>query len=93
MNYQNLQDLPIRRKRKKTAKETAELVGVHERTIRNYIAQERSEYEQEAATRRNKVAELRNQGLKWKVVAEEMGVSVGAVKALYHRWKKLDAPA
>lgn len=89
MNYQNLQDFPVRRKRKKTAKETAELLGVSERTIRNYIAQERSEYESEAKARRAEVANLREEGHKWDFIAEKMGASKDAVKALYQRYKRM----
>lgn len=83
------QQLPIRRKRNRTARELAEATGLSVRTIQGYIAQERSEYESEAEARRNKVAELRNQGLKWKVIAEEMGVSVDAAAALYQRYKRM----
>jgi predicted transcriptional regulator len=42
---------PIRRKRKGTAKELAKKLGVCERTVRNYVAVPRAEYEANSLSR------------------------------------------
>lgn len=42
---------PIRRKRKGTAKELAKKLGVCERTVRNYVAVSRAEYEANSLSR------------------------------------------
>ena len=44
------------RRRKKTARELAEKMGVTPRTIQNYIAEERADYEGRAAGRRRQHA-------------------------------------
>jgi predicted transcriptional regulator len=42
---------PVRRKRKATAKELAKKWGVSERTIRNYVAISRAEFEGQSLTK------------------------------------------
>ena len=79
---------PIRRTR--TAKEMAAQLGVSERTIRNVVAEPRDEYEGRARARRNRVVLLRKQGMKYKDIAEEMGISTGAVGRILHDARKLE---
>jgi DNA-binding CsgD family transcriptional regulator len=77
---------PVRRS--KTAKELAARLGVSERTIRNVVAEPRAEFEARAKARRQRAVELREQGLKYREIAEEMGCSVGTVGTLLHHARK-----
>lgn len=79
---------PVRRSL--TAKVMAERLGVSERTIFNYIAEPRSEYEARANERRRLIAEKRAQGMTMRAIAAELGVSLGLV-ATYA--KEATAPA
>ena len=77
---------PIRRT--KTATEMAARLGVSVRTIRNVVAEPRDDYLARAATNRKKAVELREQGLKYREIAEEMGCSIGTVGKLLHDARK-----
>ena len=77
---------PVRRS--KTAKEMAARLGVSERTIRNVVAEPREEFEARARARRQQALELREQGLKYREIAEELGCSVGTVGTLLHHARK-----
>lgn len=76
---------PTRAKRKHTATEWAERFGVTPRTIRNTVAQERSEYLSEAAKRHQRIRELRAEGLSMRAIAAEVNVSVSAVHYALHK--------
>lgn len=78
---------PIRRQH--TAKELAAQLGVSERTIQRIMAEPRGEYERRANERRRLIAEKRAQGMTMRVIAAELGVSLGLV-ATYS--KEADAP-
>lgn len=78
------------KKRTKTAKELAKLTGKSERTIRNYFAQDRSTYEEEAKTRRIKAYELKINGLKIAEIAEALNCSYNAAAGLIKRYKQQD---
>ncbi len=75
-------------RRSKTAKEMAARLGVSERTIRNVVAEPRADFEARAQERRQRAVELREQGLKYREIAEEMGCSVGTVGTLLHHARK-----
>jgi len=77
---------PIRRT--KTAAEMAARLGVSVRTIRNVVAEPRDDYLARAATNRKNAVELRNQGLKYREIAEEMGCSIGTVSKLLYDARK-----
>jgi DNA-directed RNA polymerase specialized sigma24 family protein len=77
---------PVRRS--KTAKEMAARLGVSERTIRNVVAEPREEFEARAQARRQRAVELREQGLKYREIAEELSCSVGTVGTLLHHARK-----
>ena len=79
---------PVRRNR--TAREMAAQLGVSERTIRNVVAEPRDVFEGRARDRRNRVVALREQGMKYKDIAEAMGISTGAVGRILHDARKLD---
>jgi len=66
---------PDRRKRRMTATEAAKRFGVSVRTIRNVVAEERSEYVGRAASRREQIIELYRQGLKQKAIAAQLDVT------------------
>lgn len=81
-------------KRKNTAKDLAKKLGIHERTVRRYIALPREDYESEAENRRKTAYNLHfNDGLKWREVAEKMNATEDAVKALAKRYKQIDQDA
>lgn len=71
----------------KTTSQLAELVSRSERHVRRFVSQERTEYEATAQARADRVAELRQQGLKWKAIGQQLGVSPGAAKMIFHRKK------
>ena len=75
-------------RRKMTAREGAKRLGVSERTIRNLIAEPRSQFEARAAEKRRRVVELREQGLKYREIAEEMDISPGTVATILHHARK-----
>ncbi|MDF3313451.1 sigma factor-like helix-turn-helix DNA-binding protein [Rhodococcus sp. T2V] len=78
---------PVRRK--KTARELAEEFGASPRTIQRLIAEPREDFLARAAERRTRAVELREQGLKHREIAEEMGISIGAVGRLLHDARKI----
>jgi transposase len=69
-------------RRSKTARELAEEFGVTPRTIQRLVAEPREEYTARARQRRERAAQLRKQGLKYREIAEELGVSIGTVSKL-----------
>ena len=78
-------------KRKNTAKYLSKKLGIHERTVRRYIALPREDYESEAENRRKTAYNLHfKDGLKWRDVAEKMNTTENAVKALAKRYKQID---
>lgn len=72
----------ISARRKMTAKETAERLGVSVRTVQRLIAEPREDFLNRAQQRRIQAGTLRAQGLSYKAIAEEMEMSVGAVSRL-----------
>lgn len=82
-------------RRTQTAKEAAKLLNVSERTIRNIVAEPWDDYIARAEERRARAVELRKQGLKYRQIAEQMGISKGSVGTLIHHARKhgeLDVP-
>ena len=79
-------ETPARRKR--TAREIAESMGASERTIRRIVAEPRDQFLARAAANRRQAVELRNQGLKYREIAEVMGISTGSVGTLLHQARK-----
>ena len=78
-------------KRKNTAKYLSKKLGIHERTVRRYIALPREDYESEAENRRKTAYNLHfKDGLKWRDVDEKMNTTEHAVKALAKRYKQID---
>ncbi|NKR90466.1 helix-turn-helix domain-containing protein [Rhodococcus hoagii] len=73
-----------------TARELAERLGSSERTARRLIAEPRDEFLERAKVRRDRVVALRRQGMKYKDIAEEMGISTGAVGRILHDARKLE---
>ena len=69
-------------RRKMTAKEAAKRFGVTERTVRRLIAEPREDFLARARERRAQAAKLRRQGLKYKEIAEQMGLDIGFVGRL-----------
>ncbi|WP_301851166.1 sigma factor-like helix-turn-helix DNA-binding protein [Rhodococcus pyridinivorans] len=82
-------ETPVRRNR--TARELADRLGISPRTVRKIMAEPRGEYEARAAERRQQAVELRAQGLKYREIAEEMGIQIGAVGKLLHDARKAEA--
>lgn len=66
-------------RRKRTAREVAEQLGVSPRTVRRFVAEPRDAYLSRAEQRRQQIRELREQGLSMRAIATEVGCSVGTV--------------
>ncbi|WP_116116395.1 helix-turn-helix domain-containing protein [Austwickia chelonae] len=75
-------ELPQRRSI--TAKEAAKRFGISERSIRRIIAEPREEYLTRAARRRAEALSLREQGLPYSKIAEQIGCPLGTAKRLVH---------
>lgn len=73
-----------------TARELAERLGSSERTARRLIAEPRDEFLERAKVRRDRVVSLRNQGMKYRDIAEEMGITIGAVGRTLHDARKIE---
>ncbi|MGW4125762.1 replication protein RepB [Nocardia sp. NPDC004711] len=71
---------PVRRA--KTARELAEEFGASSRTIQRMIAEPREDFEARAQAKQARAQELRAAGMKYKQIAEEMGISIGSVSVL-----------
>ena len=77
---------PVRRNR--TARELADQFGASTRTIVRLMAEPRDEFEARARQRREHAAQMRREGKTYKEIAEDMGISTGAVGALLHIARK-----
>lgn len=66
-------------RRKRTAREVAEQLGVSPRTVRRFVAEPRNDYLSRAEQRRKEIRKLREQGLSMRAIANEVGCSVGTV--------------
>ena len=75
-------------RRKKTARELAEQFGSSTRTVRRLVAEPREEFLARAAANRARAVELRGQGLLYREIATEMGVTTGTVGKLLHDARK-----
>ena len=75
------------RRRKKTARELAEKMGVTTRTSQNYIAEERADYEGRAADRRRIAGTMHAKGASWAEIAEAVGGTEWAARGLVRRYK------
>ena len=76
---------PIRRTL--TARESAELIGCSPRTIQRIAAEPRADFLARAAEQRERIMALRGQGLKYREIAEELGISPGTVSTTIHHAK------
>lgn len=63
----------------KTAREVAEKTGLSVRTIMEWTAEPREAYLTRAEERRQKIRQLRNEGLSMRAIAQELNISVGTV--------------
>lgn len=68
---------PIRRK--KTARELADQLGVSQSTVRRLMAEPRDQYLARANTKREQVAQLREQGFSVRAIAEKLEISKSTV--------------
>lgn len=75
-------------KRNKTAKEIASKMDLSERTIRRYMAEDRTEFEKRAKERRCLAYTLRVlENKTWEEVANTMGTSIDSIKGLVKRYR------
>ena len=72
-----------------TARELAKRMGASERTVRNLVAEPRVDFLARAATNRGRAVKRRGQGLLYREIAEQMGVSIGTVGKLLHDARRL----
>lgn len=71
-----------------TAKELAQRLGSSERTARRLVAEPRKDFLERAQARRTQVVELRAQGMKYREIADQMGISTGTVGRILHDARK-----
>lgn len=69
----------------RTVKEAAALTGLSTATIIRWTSEPRADYLARAQTKKERVQELRRQGLTVRAIASETGYSVGTV----HRYVKM----
>lgn len=74
----------IAKRRKMTAREAAERLGISIRSVQRIAAEPRGEFLARAAARRAEAVQLRSDGLKYAEIAERMGISTGIVGRLIH---------
>lgn len=74
-----------------TAKELAQRLGSSERTARRLVAEPRADFLERAQARRTQVVALREQGLKYREIAEELDISTGAVGRILHDARQIEA--
>lgn len=74
---------PVRRKI--TAREAAERMGLSERQVRRLAAEPRSAYLERAAERRERAVELRIAGLTYRQIAAELDCSLSSVSRMLDR--------
>lgn len=66
-------------RRKRTAREVADQLGVSPRTVRRFVAEPRKAYLGRAEERRQKIRDLRETGMSMRAIANEIGCAVGTV--------------
>ncbi|MDG6449162.1 helix-turn-helix domain-containing protein [Glaesserella parasuis] len=77
---------------KKSIKEVAQLCQVSERTARKYLrelgeSKSREQYEADAQIRREIAYNLRQQGLKYREIAETLGITANNAQQLVRRYQ------
>ena len=78
-------ELPVRRRRKLTAKETARRMGISERTVQRLVAEAREDYESRATSRKETAATMKAAGASWAEIAAAVGGTEWAARALVRR--------
>lgn len=71
-----------------TAREAAARIGCSPRTIQRVIAEPRDEFLARIAERREKVLALREQGMKYREIAETLNIPIGTVSTIIHHAKQ-----
>lgn len=82
---------PVRRK--KTARELAEQLGISQSTVRRLMAEPRADFLARANAKRQQVAELRATGLSVRAIAQETGISKSAVGRYVQEYEQQKHPA
>lgn len=78
---------PDRRRRKKTARETAEAFKCHPRTVQRHIAETRKDYEARMANRREAAGKMWASGSSWADISAAVGGSEMAARSLVRRYQ------
>jgi DNA-binding NarL/FixJ family response regulator len=81
----------VPRRRDKKARELAEQFGVGTRQIQRLVAEPRQDYLARAAAQREQIARLRERGLSYQQIAEEVGCPIGTVRSSLHHHRKYQA--
>jgi transposase len=66
-------------------RELADRIGRSPRTVQRYTSEPRETYESRAAERHTRIRALRAEGLSMRAIAEQVGVTVGAVHYALHK--------
>lgn len=75
-------------RRKVTAREGAEQLGVSTRTVQRIVAEPRGEYLSRSHARQDLALQLKNDGLKYREIAERIGTTERAAQGLVERARK-----
>lgn len=73
-----------------TARELAQRLGVSERTIRRYVAEPKKQFEERTEARHERIRALREEGLSYRAIAAEVGVSIGTVNYALRKQRESD---
>lgn len=77
---------PVRRQF--TARQAAERLGVTTRTVQRLMAEPRDQYLARANTKREQIADLREEGLSVRAIAEKLGISKSTVGRYVQEYEK-----
>ena len=77
-----------RKRRDVTAKQLATKFGVTDRTIRNYVAEPREDWEARGRSRQDEALALLESGLTYSQVAQRLGITRGTAAGLVHRARR-----
>lgn len=68
------------RRRKHTARELADRLGISTRTVQRIIAEPRSDFERRARERDEQILAWRAEGVLWREIADRLGISLNAAQ-------------
>ena len=83
--------MTLPRRRQRTARELAQLMGIGERHVRRICAEPRASFLRRAETRQQAVVRLRDGGYSWDDIAAGLSITKAAAHGLFQRAKRKKA--